>query len=174
MQIVLIKKPNQKTLPKHTRFVWACFTFNLRDEKWLMVVESFWGDQIDAEKTQGSRVKVLGFPKRWSSNVGWITNCDATLLVRFITGTFSMALQFPKFPTYPARFTEFPGPTSAHSSTTSNHWNQAPSSRKVAGVDQRAHSPRFARPHQPSPPFVCSSSSGRNNPNNWADWPWMF
>ena len=26
-----------------------------------MVVESFWGDQIDAEKTQGSRVKVLGF-----------------------------------------------------------------------------------------------------------------
>lgn len=75
-----------------------------------------------------------------------------------------------QFPTYPARFTEFPGPTSAHSSTTSNHWNQAPSSRRVAGVDQMARSPRSARPHQPSPPFVCSGSSGRNNPNNWADW----
>lgn len=61
MQIVLIKKPNQKKIPKHARFVWACFTFNLRDEKWLMMVESFWGDQIDAEKTQGSSVQVLGF-----------------------------------------------------------------------------------------------------------------
>jgi len=61
MQIVLIKKPNQKKLPKHTRFVWACFTFNLRDEKWLMVVESFWGDQIDAEKTKGQGLRFSVF-----------------------------------------------------------------------------------------------------------------
>ena len=44
MQVVLIKKPNKNKLPKHMRFVWACFTFNLRDEKWLMMFESFWGD----------------------------------------------------------------------------------------------------------------------------------
>lgn len=44
---------------------------------------------------------------------------------------------------------------------------QAPSSRRVAGVGQRAHSPRSAPPHQPSPPFVWGAARAEE-PNNWA------
>ena len=51
---------------------------------------------------------------------------------------------------------------------------QAPSSRRVAGVDQRAHSPHFARRHQPSPPFVCGAARGETTPTTGPTGPSMF